>query len=825
MRRISRYLIAVLGAVLPFLNLQAQESVILSGKVIAEDGKPLSNIAVQIARLSVGSYADSTGKFAIIIPKGEHEVSFSYLGYETQTLHLPISRDTFIEVMMKTSVMPEVAISDTRKARTAEHDESGVIMMNKESFSLLPAFLGESDPIRAAQMQPGIQSGNEGSRGIFVRGGSPDQNLMLLDGIPVYNPSHIYGFISVFNGDAIECIDIFKDKYPARFGGRLCSVMDIKADDGNGEKLQGIVSLGLITSRLHLNGPLTKKKQTTFSFSARACYVGLYTSPISKLQLESSGYKGDISYYFGDLNIKVSHRFNGKSKLELNFFTNRDYYSFEKISESTSDWYEIHGTYINDVDWSNEVASITWLNDINEKWEFTTEIGFSRYNLNGAYTDKYGSFQTMSGDTNYYKSIFTETQSFIYNTGWSGEAACMYAKHKVRIGAGANLLVYEMGRGMSSVRSYDYSHSYSHEAPDSNDLVKPGEAFIYTEDEFKAHEKLTIGYGLHGRAYFPKGKTFFSILPRVNAAFNPIAKFYIRFSASGLSQNLHLLTSVNEDILSDYWVPATAKAKPEKGWNFSAGVIQKLPRHFEWSVDGFYRIMNNLIEFKLDDEFSNDESSSLIDIPWEERVVTGGEGKAYGAEFYFSRTSGKITGSAAYTLAWSNRQFDELNRGEYFPYKYDRRHNIAMQVNWLAEKHFEIGVAWVYGSGSAYTLATQSYHSWNAVAWYNELVRNGIYNSGYNEAVNVYSGRNNARLPPFHHLDLSFTYRKQTKNIEHAFNLSVYNIYNRFNVFSIYKEWQTEPDGSVTATYRQLSLFPILPSLTYSLKFSSHEKN
>ncbi len=806
-------LLFILSNLLLVFSLHAQPNVSLKGIVLNELQNPLQNATVYVVQLSSGTYTDSLGQFELITPSGQYEVSISYIGYETQKIGLFLSRDTSIQVTLKTGLMQEVAISSARNAKTASQDESGMIVLKRESFFLLPSFLGENDPIKAVQMQPGIQSGNEGSRGVFVRGGSPDQNLMQVDGVPVYNPSHIYGFLSVFNGDAIERIDVYKDKYPARFGGRLGSVMDISIDEGNNENLVGIFSLGLVTTRLHLNGPLTRKKQTTFSFSGRVCYVGLYVSPISRSQFESSGQQGDISYYFGDVNVKIAHRFNERNKVEVNFFTNRDFYSFDKNQITTGVNYEERGVYRNDVDWSNEAASIAWINNWEQQWKLFNRIGFSRYNLNGSFTDIYGSFSTMTGDTNYYNNIFTETQTYIYNIGWNGEAAYTNARHKVRMGAGANALIYETGRGTTSVinkKGNDY-------VADSNEIAKAGEWFIYAEDEFQAHKKLSIGFGMHVRIYYPGKEVFYTTLPRINALYNPVAKFFLRASASGLSQNLHLLTASNAasnaDILNDYWVPATANAPPETGWNFSAGMIQKLPYHFEWSIDGFYRIMGNLIEYK------NEADYNLIDVPWEEKVVTGGKGEAYGAEFYIARTAGKVTGSVAYTLSWSNRKFDKLNRGEYFPYKYDRRHNLAAQINWQIRKKFEVGAAWVYGSGNAYTLATQSYDSWNAVTYHETNVSYGYYTGSY-ERIDVYTGRNNARLPAFHHLDLSFTYKKQAKRAHHALNLSVYNVYNRFNVFSMYADRRTDENGNIRTVYRQLSLFPILPSLTYTIKFS-----
>lgn len=694
--------------------------------------------------------------------------------------------------------------------REAKHQPAGVITLRRENFNSLPSFLGENDPMRAVQMQPGVQSGNEGSRGIFIRGGSPDQNLMLLDGAPVYNPSHVYGFISVFNGDAVDRIDIFKNTYPSKFGGRLCSVLDLKMDEGDSAKLHGTFSFGLVTSRLHLNGPLTKKKQTTFSFSARGCYVGLYTSPISKRQYSKSGYTGNIYYYFADVNAKIVHRFSVNTKLELNFFTNNDIYVF--IRNSNSDYTPYHNLdeVKHQINWANYVSSAALTHRFNDVLSFTNRISFSRYIVRNEDRSYYE--QTSDVDTSYrwLSESSAESKSYINDISWRSDLVFETEKQKFSAGAGLTGLIFETGKG-----TYRYENPFigSLYGELKNGEVKSLDAFLYGEEEYHFSEKFSVSAGFHTRVYTVQKKTFVSFLPRAHVLYNPVAKFFLRASVSGLSQNMHLLATSSSDILNDLWVPATANAKPENGWNYSAGMLHKLPLGFEWSIDGFYRHMENLIEYK-DGAESNSASK-----PWSEQIVTGGKGRSYGAEIYFARAKGRITGSIAYTLAWSQRKFAELSNGNFYPYKYDRRHNVAAQINFLIGKHFEIGASWVYGSGNMYTLPLQSYHSWIAAYWHNINVSQGVLNDSYSELITLYNGKNNFRLPAYHHLDISFTYRLQKKNLEHAFNISVYNIYNRFNIFSVYSDYRSNPDGSRSIVFKQLSLFPVLPSVLYTIKF------
>ena len=792
---------------------QAQKQFTLSGKIIADDLSPLSNASIYVSQFSTGTFSDSLGKFQLSLKEGLNEVSFSYIGFNSEHIRIFISRDTSIEMKLRTNLeLHEVTIVDQKQLLNALHEANGTVTLRKENFNSLPAFMGENDPMRAVQMQPGLQSGGEGSRGIFVRGGSPDQNLMLVDGAPVYNPSHVYGFVSVFNGDAIDRIEVYKDRYPARFGGRLCSVMDIKMDEGNSNKLRGTFSFGLVTSRFHLDGPITKKKKTTFSLSVRGCYAGLYSSPISKKQYKAAGYDGNIYYYFGDVNAKIVHHFSDKLQLQFNFFTNNDFYSFTK-KNSVSGANYIADSYFNQgVQWANYVASTALLHQLDEHWKMSHHFSFSRYKIESKDHDNYDEAVNFSGQISEWHSKYNSNNlTYINDYSWRTDVEYGTDLQTFMFGGGITGVNFETGKGKSS---YDNTSFGKTEFELKSSPVKSIDAFVYAEDEYHPNENWLINGGFHMRVYNVQQKTFVSFLPRVNVVYNPVAKFYLRASASGLSQNLHLLATASSNVLNDYWVPATAKAKPEGGWNFSGGMIQKLPKNFEWSIDAFYRVINNVIEYK------EGATKASVYKPWEEQIITGGKGKSYGVEFYVARSSGRVTGSIAYTLAWSERKFAELNEGKYFPYKYDRRHNLAAQVVVLVGKHFELGAAWVYGSGNMYTLPLQSYQSYPSVWYHDYLVSQGYGSSGYSQTVSVYTGKNNYRLPAYHHLDVSFTYRKRKKNLEHALNFSIYNVYNRFNQFSVYSDVRTNADGTRSTEFKQLSLFPVLPSLSYTIKFS-----
>jgi outer membrane receptor for ferrienterochelin and colicin len=805
--------IAVFLLALSAFSLRAQTQYKLSGRIVSDDFSPLSGASIYIARFSSGTFTDSTGQFQINLPAGLNEISFSYIGYTSQKAELNISHDTLIQITLKTNLeLNEVTVTDRKQMLNALHDATGVVTLKRENFLSLPAILGEHDPIRAVQMQPGIQSGNEGTRGIFVRGGSPDQNLILLDGTPVYNPSHVYGFTSVFNSDAIDKVDIYKDKYPARYGGRLGSVMDIETNAGNPFKLRGSFTLGLLTSRFHIEGPVGKTKQTTLSLSLRACYAGLYISPISKRQYKTAGYDGKIGYYFADVNFKLAHQFNPRNRIELSFFGNNDFYSFIKNSAAGDSTYSFQSKYVQQVNWANYVTSFAWLCSVNDKWELTNRIAFSDYELTANQTDHY--YQPPSSYYGEYKSFYdSKIKSYIRDIGYQGDVK--YTPNYLqtfRAGAGIKNLIFETGKGDVHI---DNTQTGKTDLTLTGNRISALESYIYVEDEIVPNEHWLINCGFHTRIYHVQQKTFYNFLPRVNLVYSPVKKFSFRVSASGLSQNLHLLATSTSNVLNDYWVPATANARPERGWNFSGGVMQKLPKNFEWSIDGFYRTMSNLIDYKEGANYAS------FDKTWEEQVATGGKGRAYGAEVYVARSAGRITGSIAYTLAWSNRKYAGLNDGQSFPYKYDRRHNIAVQANFLATEHIELGIAWVYGSGNMFTMPLQSYNSWGGAAYADYLASQGYNKPQTAQEITVYTGKNGYRLPAYHHMDVSFTYKKKVKNLEHVFNFSIYNVYSRQNIFSVYPDYRTDADGVRRQVFKQLSLFPILPSLSYTIKFSA----
>ncbi len=765
----------------------------VSGKVLADDLKPLVKAGVYVSHFSTRVFTDSTGSFKLQVKPGLNEISFSYTGYYSQNIKVYIDKDTLIEVQLKSEVqLSEVVITDDRKLKTALYNADGSITLKTEDFYAQPAMLGENDPVRSIQMQSGIQSGNEGLGGLLIHGGGPDESLVLMDGVPVFNISHLYSFISVFNADAIDKVDIYKDSYPARFGGRLSSVMDVETNAGNNDHLKASISIGLIISRFHLDGPIGKNHKTTFSLSMRGCYAGLISLPVSEKHYKSQGLTGRLAYYFQDSNLKLLHRFNDKDKIALSFFSNNDFYLIDRGSEDSYSSYSHINSYFQQANWANYVSSVAWTHDFSKKWKWQNSFSFSNYSSTYIqwFHDSY-----IEANLNNNSVYYTDRNITSYLRNLSYKSDIDFLPDGLQSFKAGALLTYidvGVGNGKALITQGYVTDLIRNEIPLKGDNTKALEASAYIEDEIRPTEQWLINCGFHARSYTVSNKTFFTFLPRLNIVFTPVKKISIFASVSGTSQNLHFLIPNSTNVLATYWVPAKDNAPPETGWNYVMGIKHKLPLNFEWGANGFYRSMKNLVDYKdgVDYSFST--------VKWEQQVYSGGIGRAYGLEMYVARSYGKITGSIAYTLAWSDREFTGLNYGAWFPYAFDRRHDFAAQLNYVISKHFEVGAAWIYGSGNMVTLPEQRYN-------------NTSYNSYGNTYITAYTSKNAYRLPSYQHLDISFTYRKQIKHTEHVFNFSVYNVYNHYNIFEIYSVSQNE--------MKQLSLFPVLPSLSYTIKF------
>ncbi|MBL4703485.1 MAG: TonB-dependent receptor plug domain-containing protein, partial [Flavobacteriales bacterium] len=628
--------------------------------------------------------------------------------------------------------------------------------------------------------------GSEGTSGLYVRGGGPDQNLILLDGVPIYNASHLFGFFSVFNADAINSVKLIKGGFPARYGGRLSSVIDIKMKEGNMKEFHGEGSIGLISSKLTLEGPI-KKDKTSFLISGRRTYIDLLARPLIK----SIGEGVTAGYYFYDLNAKVNHKFSDKDRLYVSAYMGDDK-AYTNISESwTNGGSNYSYTEEAQLKWGNLITAVRWNHMVSNKIFMNTTLRYSKYRfLVGA--DETNS-ETTGGTTN------TNSFSYAYKSGiedWSGKVDFDWVpnpNHFVRFGAGDIYHTFTPGVNQYQVTE---SNASAIDTTFGADKEFAHELFAYIEDEIKIGERLKGNAGLHFSGFLVGSKNYWSLQPRINGRYllNDVSS--IKASYASMTQFMHLLTNAGIGLPTDLWLPATERVKPQTAHQWAAGYARTFKKKYEVSVEGYYKIMNNLIEYKDGASFFSTEQD------WQDKIEVG-RGWSYGGELLIEKKIGKTTGWIGYTLAWTNRQFENLNFGEVFPYRYDRRHDIGAALTHEFNDRVSVGVVWVYGTGNAVTLGLERYQS--------------VYGTqfGWGGEIEHIESRNNYRMPAYHRLDVSVNLKKEMKWGERTWSFGVYNVYSRQNPFYLAFGY----DDTGNRKLYQYSLFPFIPSFNYAFKF------
>ena len=653
----------------------------------------------------------------------------------------------------------------------------------------LPVIFGEVDVLKTIQLLPGVQSGSEGTSGLYVRGGGPDQNLILLDGVPVYNADHLFGFFSVFNADAIQTVSLIKGGFPARYGGRLSSVIDIRMKEGNNKEVHGEGSVGLISTKFTIEGPILKEK-SSFIISVRRTYIDILAQPLIK------SFSDGVSagYYFYDINAKVNYIFSDTDRVFLSVYTGRDK-AYSKLKDNyTDNSISYENTQKAALLWGNITSALRWNHMINRKLFSNLTLTFSRYRFevgqnsnsketnNGTTTEKNYEFTYFSGIND-----LTAKIDFDYHPN---------PNHSIIFGISETYHTFSPGINVFKVD--DGSNSSNIDTSFGNSNIYANEISLFAEDDIRITDRLKANIGLHLCGFYVKESFYKSIQPRVSARYLVNEKLSIKTAFSQMNQNLHLLTNSGIGLPTDLWLPATNNIKPQISYQFAAGVFYDLIKGYEFSIEGFYKTMSNLIEYKEGVDFFGSFDS------WENKVEVG-KGWAYGSEFLIRKTKGKTTGWIGYTLAWSNRQFDNLNFGKKFSYRYDRRHDIAVAITHNFTEEVDVGLTWVYGTGNALSLPIEKYPS----------VNNNFQQYFYSSEIQYYDGRNGFRTPAYHRLDVGINLHKKKKWGVRTWSFGIYNLYNRKNPFYIY--FNSDNNGHNRLT--QISLFPIIPSFSYSFKF------
>lgn len=763
----------------------------ISGYVKEEaTGESLLGANVYIKETLKGTNTNQYGFYSLSVPDSAFTLVVSYLGFASQEIPIILTKDIKLNINLKDGAIEtkEVTISAEKEDRNVMSTEMGRQTLDVEKIKTLPAFFGEVDILKSISLLPGVSSAGEGNSGYYVRGGGPDQNLILLDEANVYNASHLFGFFSVFNADAIQNVTLTKGNMPANYGGRLSSVLDIQMKEGNNKRFGVQGGIGFVASRLTVEGPI-KKDTGSFIISGRRTFIDLFLNP--PFVSENSEINGN-NYYFYDLNAKANYRLSDKDRIFLSGYFGRDVFRFKSPD---SDF------FVN-VPWGNATATVRWNHLFSDKLFLNSSLIYTDYSFEFEGGQNDFSFKLFSGITDYnIKEDFTWLPNVNHTVKFGGQ----YIYH-IFVPSNATAKAGEVSFDIGKILK-----QYAHDAA------------IYINDEYEINDRWLINYGLRYTVFQQVGpfdryvldpisdltidtihydrgenvKTYSHLEPRFSARYAINHLSSLKASVSQNYQYIHLASLSSVSLPTDTWVPSSDQVKPQSGIQYALGYFRNFGFNmYETSVEVYYKTMENQIEYEEGFLPENSVNSNL------DNYFVAGKGWSYGAEFFLKKNKGKFNGWLGYTLAWTKRKFPDLNNGNtYFP-KYDRRHDISIVLSYDISKRWSLGTTWVYATGNLNTFPVSVF-----------LLSNG-------DIVEDYGGqRNNYRLPAYHRLDLSATLKgKPHKRFESFWNFSVYNAYNRYNPYIIYFE-KTFTDNEVTIEAKQISLFPIIIAASYNFKF------
>jgi hypothetical protein len=747
----------------------------------------LIGAAITVKGQSRGINSNAYGFFSITLPAGEYTLSVSFVGYVPMEVPVSLRQNTEqnISLMPKSGLSQEIVISARKRDANVKNAQMGQIDLSMNRIRSLPVIFGEVDPLKTLQLMPGITNAGEGNSGLYVRGGGPDQNLIMLDDAVVYNSGHLFGFFSIFNGDAIKNTTLIKGGMPAQYGGRLSSVLDISMKDGNMKEFQVEGGIGTIASRVSIQGPL-KKDKASFIISGRRTYIDALAKPFIK---KSNQFYGS-GYFFYDLNAKVNYRFSDKDRLYISGYFGRDVFDFVNGQRS----FDI------EIPWGNATMTARWNHVFNRKLFANTTLVYNDYNF------RFGALQN-----DFQLQLISGIRDLTAKTDFDWYAS---PKHKVKYGA-----QYTFHRFTPSVVSGQQDTTVFE--PNNSQVKYANEFAAYIQDDWDLSDKIKINAGLRWSGFQQVGpytkyiqdadgnkldstqygsgqpvKTYGGLEPRltIRYAFNDESS--VKGAVARNMQYIHLVSNAGTTLPTDVWVPSTYRVNPQISWQYSLGYYRNFKDNmWETSVEVYYKSMQNQIEYR------EGYTPSIRD-PEEEFVF--GNGWSYGAEFFINKSRGRFTGWIGYTLSWTWRKFPELNQGNKYPAKYDRRHDLSIVGVYEASPKWKFSGVFVYATGNAATLPERFY------------VMEGVLNQEYSN-INQY------RLASYHRLDFSATYTPKPNNpkkFKSSWVFGIYNVYSRLNPYFIYFDQTGSPyDGTLQVQAKQVSLFPIIPSVTWNFKF------
>ncbi len=750
-------------------------------------GEDMPSANVFIEEINKGTVTNNYGFFSITLPKGNYTCKVSYVGYADISKKITLDKDTKVNFLIEENVIQasEVVVTGERSNKNVESIDVSTYKLPVEVIKEIPAFMGEVDVLKSIQLLPGVQSGGEGNNGFYVRGGGPDQNLILLDNAIVYNSGHLFGFFSVFNADAIKDVNMVKGGMPANYGGRLSSVLDISMKEGNNQSFHVDGGIGIIASRLTLQGPI-KKDTSSFIISGRRTYVDIVTKPFIKGNLKGTG------YYFYDLNAKINYRLSENNRLFLSSYFGKDVFLYKNDNDGFNMRFP----------WGNTTISARWNHIYNQKLFQNLTATYSNYNFTcGAEQQDY-EFKLYSGVKDY--SLFID-YTFLPNVLHTIKFGAQYIFHDFEPSSATARI------GNTSFDTGKIIHYYNHDIA------------IYVNDEIDLSEKLKVSVGLRPTFFqqigpftryvlddqrramdtityksFKPVATYSNIEPRLSLRFSINKTTSLKASYTQNYQYIQLASMSSSTLPTDVWIPSSDKIKPQFAVQYSLGLFKNFHNdEYETSLELYYKSMKHLIDY-MEGMTSEDDMANNPD-----NNFTFGTGKSYGAELFIKRRVGKLTGWIGYTLSKTTRLFPDINNGKEYPAKYDRRHDLSFVLTYNLNNQWNMGFVFVYATGDATTLPISRY-----------FIEGRI--------VSEYGERNSYRMVPYHRADISVTYNFPNKNKKwnSSLNFSVYNVYNRMNPYFIYLDTTIDLSKyQINTTAKQVSLFSIMPSITYNFNF------
>lgn len=798
-RKIAKCILVLVIFLLP-LSLAAQQNRTISGIVTdAQTGERLYSATVFCQQPGKGSITNRFGFFSISLPEGKITLKASFVGYNAQTITFRLQSDTTVNFSLKSDNKLDEVVVKANNGGTFENNDLGHIKLSAAKLAKLPSLMGEKDVLKTLTLLPGVQQGNEGSAGIFVRGGSPDQNLILLDDVPLYNVSHLLGFVSVFTPEAINSIDFYKGGFPARYGGRLSSVVDLRMKDGNKLKNETSLTFGVISSQLVSEGPI-RKNESSYFFSVRRTLLDLLFRGMTAISQAGADEKISPSYGFYDLNAKLNFKLNDKNQLYWSFYSGRDklrskYSYYQKSSyQNQEELQKFKGS----IHWGNMMTAIKLNTTLTPRFFLNTTLSGSIYNYGDAFD---GSTSETSDGEETASSFNVEYQSQVRSVGLKTDLD-IYGNSGSPFQAGIFL------QGNDYLPGRQKQGTNGRVDASSSGRVSNVEAGAYLYRNFQVTPKLQINAGIRSVMYAIRNqKTYFETEPRLNINFNTTQNSSVQLSYARMTQPVHLLSNGSVGLPTDVWVPSTKKVEPETSDIFTLGLKKSFTPDLKFSTEVYFKKLDHVISFT--------EGDGILDIgqDWEQKV-TEGTGRCYGLENELRYSHKKLEVWIAYTLSRNERKFEDINRGRWFPYQYDRRHKIDLGFVCSLRSGWTSSVTWTYQSGAPATYTGLYY---DAVAG-NLDYRISDFFTGRtmdNSQIQYYTKINGVRLPAYHRLDIGFTREWEMFDRKNALSISVYNVYSRQNPFLVFTK--TQSDG--TTKLRQFSLFPIIPAVSYRVSF------